>query len=54
VGRVLASQVYGVSPTDPVSIALAGVSFGIVALAACLIPASRAARMNPVDVLRSE
>ena len=54
VGRVLASQVYGVSATDPVFIALAGVSFGIVALAACLIPASRAARMNPVDVLRSE
>ncbi len=53
-GRVLASQVYGVSATDPVSIALAGVCFGIVALAACLIPASRAARMNPVDVLRSE
>ncbi len=54
VGRVLASQVYGVSATDPLSIALAGVSFGIVALAACLIPASRAARMNPVDVLRAE
>ena len=54
VGRLLASQVYGVSATDPLSIAVAGVSFGLVALAACLIPASRAARMNPVDILRSE
>jgi putative ABC transport system permease protein len=53
-GRVLASQVYGVSATDPLSIAVVGLAFGLVALAASLIPASRAARMNPVDVLRSE
>ena len=54
VGRVLASQIYGVSATDPMSIALAVVAFGLVALAASLIPASRAARLNPADVLRSE
>jgi ABC-type antimicrobial peptide transport system permease subunit len=53
-GRVLASQVYGVSATDPLSIAVVGVAFGLVALAASVIPASRAARLNPVDVLRSE
>ena len=54
VGRVLASQIYGVSATDPMSIALAVVAFGLVALAASLIPAARAARLNPADVLRSE
>ncbi|HPS79481.1 MAG TPA: ABC transporter permease, partial [Thermoanaerobaculaceae bacterium] len=53
-GRVLATQVYGVSATDPLSIALASLAFGLVALAASLIPASRAARMSPVDALRSE
>jgi ABC-type antimicrobial peptide transport system permease subunit len=53
-GRVLASQVYGVSATDPVFVALAGLAFGLVALVACLVPASRAGRLNPVEVLRSE
>ncbi len=54
VGRVLESQVYGVSATDPLLIALACLAFGLVALVASLIPASRAARLNPVEVLRSE
>ena len=53
-GRILASQVYGVSTTDPLFIALAGLAFGLVALVASLIPASRAARLEPVEVLRSE
>lgn len=54
VGRVLESQVYGVSATDPLFLALASLTFGFVALVACLVPASRAARLNPVEVLRSE
>lgn len=53
-GRVLASQVYGVSATDPLSIAIAGLVFALVALAASFIPASRAARLNPATVLRAE
>lgn len=53
-GTVLASQSYGVSATDPLSIALAGLLLGLVALVAAVLPASRAARMNPADVLRSE
>ena len=53
-GRVLASQVYGVSATDPLFIALAGLAFGAVALVASIVPASRAARLNPVEALRSE
>lgn len=54
VGRVLESQAYGVSATAPLFVALASLTFGFVALVACLVPASRAARLNPVDVLRSE
>lgn len=53
-GRALASQVYGVSATDPLLIAGAGLAFALVALAACLVPASRAARLNPVEALRLE
>jgi ABC-type antimicrobial peptide transport system permease subunit len=53
-GRVLASQVYGVSATDPLFIVLAGLAFGLVAILACLVPASRAARLDPAEVLRSE
>lgn len=53
-GRVLSSQVYGVSATDPVFIAAAALAFGLVAASASLLPASRAARLNPVDALRAE
>jgi predicted permease len=53
-GRVLASQVYGVSATDPLFSVLAGLAFGLVAIVACLVPASRAARLDPAAVLRSE
>jgi ABC-type antimicrobial peptide transport system permease subunit len=53
-GRVLASQVYGVSATDPLFILVAGLAFGLVALVASIVPASGAARLNPVEALRSE
>jgi hypothetical protein len=53
-GRALSSQLFGVSPMDPVSLALAtavlvGVGFG-----AAYIPSHRATRIDPVEVLRSE
>jgi putative ABC transport system permease protein len=53
-GRVLASQLFGVSPIDPVSLTLATTVLLAVGLGAAYLPAYRAGRIDPVDVLRSE
>jgi len=53
-GRLLTTQVYGVSATDPLFVALASLVLGLVALAAALIPATRAARVQPAVALRAE
>ncbi len=52
-GRLLATQLYGVSPVDPVTIAAAAALFLAVALFASLLPAARAAGTAPVDALRA-
>jgi predicted permease len=52
--RLVKSQLYGVSPADPLTIAGAVVLIALVALAAALIPASRAASVNPTEALRTE
>ena len=49
---VVAGILYGVSPTDPGSIALSVLSLGLTALIACLLPALRASRINPITALR--
>lgn len=53
-GRLLASLVFGVSAADPLLLALAALTLGLVALLAALIPASRAARVQPATALRAE
>lgn len=53
-GRVVASQLFGVKPTDAVTIAAASLLLGAVALGAALIPAYRASTVNPTDALRFE
>ena len=52
--RTLSSQLYRVSPGDPVIyLSVAGLLLAV-ALAACYIPALRATRIDPVETLRSE
>jgi len=54
VTRVFRSQLYGVSPTDPLTLVGVGGLLCVVAAIACYLPARRAARIDPVTALRSE
>jgi ABC-type antimicrobial peptide transport system permease subunit len=53
-GRVIESLVYGVTVRDPATFVVVGVTLTIVALAACSIPARRAARVDPIIALRDD
>jgi predicted permease len=53
-GRVVASLVFQVKPSDPLTFAGVVVLLGMIALLACLIPAYRASRVDPVVALRNE
>jgi len=52
--RLLVSQLFGVSPTDPLILAATVATLAAVSGLACLIPAVRATRVDPVTALRSE
>ena len=53
-GRLLANQLFGVQPADPLAMAQSALVLGLAALLAAFIPASRAARVSPSVVLRNE
>jgi putative ABC transport system permease protein len=51
-GRLLAGLVFGVLPTDPLALAAGTAAIGTAAAAATLLPALRAARLDPLTALR--
>jgi predicted permease len=52
--KVMETLVFGVSASDPLTLAGVGATLALVALVASLVPAYRALRLDPVKVLRAE
>jgi len=52
--RLIRSQLYGVSPADPFILAVGTLAVALVALIAALLPARRAASVEPMQALRME
>jgi ABC-type antimicrobial peptide transport system permease subunit len=52
--RLMTSLLFGVTPTDITTFVLVSVGLSLVALIACLIPARRATRVDPLVALRYE
>jgi predicted permease len=51
---IVAGQLYGVKPLDPVVLSAVMITLAAVGLAACALPARRATRVDPVIVLREQ
>jgi predicted permease len=52
--RILEKLVFGVSPSDPLTLAIVACTLTVVALLATLLPARRASRVDPLMVLRGD
>jgi putative ABC transport system permease protein len=54
VSRVLDSLVFDVQVRDPITYVAVAASLAVVALVACIIPARKASRVDPIVALRYE
>ena len=52
VTRLMSSLLFGVSASDPTTFMVVPVLLGVVTIAACFIPARRATRVSPIEVLK--
>jgi ABC-type antimicrobial peptide transport system permease subunit len=53
-GMAVRSQLFGISSSDPLTLCLATLVIGLVAIASALLPARRAAKVDPIVALRYE
>jgi ABC-type antimicrobial peptide transport system permease subunit len=53
-GKLMATQLFGVKPWDPIMLTIAVLLLGLAALVASVIPAWRAAGVEPMTALRTE
>ena len=53
-GRIVRQQLYGIGPADWVTLVGVGASMAVVATVAALLPAMRAARIDPAGILRHD
>jgi putative ABC transport system permease protein len=52
--KIMRTLVFGVSASDPLTLTAVGATLALVALIACLVPAYRALRLDPVKALRTD
>jgi predicted permease len=52
--QLMSSVIFGISPTDPLTFAAVAAGLTVIALLASYVPARRAARIDPMEALRSE
>jgi putative ABC transport system permease protein len=54
IGRMLQGTVYGVDPGNPITFAVVAIALLLAAFVACVVPARRAASVDPMVALRQD